>query len=53
MTHMESLMLAVCFGSVVGYTISNLIIIIKFAIDEHKEKKRKKAESAGTRTSDN
>lgn len=53
MTHMESLMLAVCFGAVVGYTISNLIIIIKFAIDNHKEKKRRKAESVDTRPSDN
>ena len=53
MTHIESMMLAVCFGSVVGYTISNLIIIIKFAIDEHKEKKRRKAESADTTTSEN
>ena len=53
MTHMESMMLAICFGSVVGYTISNLIIIIKFAIDEHKAKKHKKAESANIQTSDN
>ena len=53
MTNMESMMLAVCFGSVVGYTISNLVIIIKFAIDEHKEKKRRKAESADVQTSDN
>ena len=53
MTNMESMMLAVCFGSVVGYTISNLVIIIKFAIDDHKEKKHRKAESADTRTSDN
>ena len=53
MMHMESMMLAVCFGSVVGYTISNLVIIIKFAVDEHKAKKRRKAESADTQTSDN
>lgn len=53
MTHMESMMLAICFGSVVGYTISNLIIIIKFAIDEHNAKKRRKAESENIHTSDN
>lgn len=53
MTNTESMMLAVCFGSVVGYTISNLVIIIKFAVDEHKAKKRRKAESADTKTSDN
>lgn len=47
------MMLAICFGSVVGYTISNLIIIIKFAIDEHKAKKRRKAESANIQASDN
>ncbi len=53
MTHMESIMLAACFGSVVGYTISNLVIIIKFAIDEHKAKKRRKAKSVNIQTSDN
>lgn len=53
MTNMEALMLAVCFGSVVGYTISNIVIIIKFAVDEHKAKKRRKAESVDTQTSDN
>ena len=53
MTNMESMMLAVCFGSVVGYTISNLVIIIKYSIDEHKAKKRRKAESANIQTSDN
>ena len=53
MTDMESMMLAVCFGSVVGYTISSIVILIKYAIDDHKAKKRRKAESANTRTSDN
>ncbi len=40
MTHIESMMLAVCFGAVVGTLIGNLFAIIKFAIDECKEKKR-------------
>lgn len=53
MTHIESMMLAVCFGSVVGYTIGNLFTIIKFAIDEHKAKKSRKTESANIQTSDN
>ena len=40
MTHIESMMLAVCFGAVVGTLIGNLFAIIKFATDERKEKKR-------------
>lgn len=39
MTHIESIMLAVCFGAVVGTFIGNLFAIVKFAIDEHREKK--------------
>ena len=31
----------------------NLVIIIKYSIDEHKAKKRRKAESVDTQTSDN
>lgn len=45
MTNMESMMLAVCFGSVVGTLIGNLFTIVKFAIDEHREKKRNRKES--------
>ena len=44
MTHMESMMLAVCFGAVVGTLIGNLFTIVKFAIDEHREKKRNRKE---------
>lgn len=45
MTHTESLMLAVCFGAVIGTIIGNLFVIVKFAIDEHHEKKRKRKEN--------
>ena len=40
MTEIQSMMLAVCFGAVVGTLIGNLFAIIKFAIDERREKKR-------------
>lgn len=40
MTNIQSMMLAVCFGAVVGTFIGNIITIIKFAIDERREKKR-------------
>lgn len=45
MTHIESLMLAVCFGAVVDTLIGNLFAIVKFAIDEHREKKRNRKEN--------
>lgn len=48
MTHAESLMLAVCFGAVMGSFIGNIIMLIMFAVDDHKEKKRRRAEKAKT-----
>jgi hypothetical protein len=45
MTDIQSMMLAVCFGAVVGTFIGNLYAIIKFAIDDHKEKKRLRKEN--------
>ena len=39
MTNIQSMMLAVCFGAVVGSFIGNIFTIVKFAIDEHREKK--------------
>lgn len=45
MTEIQSMMLAVCFGAVVGYFISNLIFIIKYAIKERREKKRIRKEN--------
>lgn len=45
MTNIQSMMLAVCFGAVVGTLIGNLFAIIKFAIDERREKKRIRKET--------
>lgn len=45
MTEIQSMMLAVCFGAVVGYLISSVIIIVKYANDGHREKKRKRKEA--------
>lgn len=48
MTEIQSLMLSVCFGAVVGMIIGNLAGIIQFAIEGYKEKKRKHKESNPT-----
>jgi hypothetical protein len=40
MTNIQSMMLAVCFGAVVGTFIGNIFTIVKFAINERREKKR-------------
>ena len=45
MTNIQSMMLAVCFGAVVGTFIGNIFIIVKFAIDERREKKRIRKDS--------
>ena len=44
MTTVESMMLAVCFGAVMGTFIGNAVFLIKTAIDDHREKKRKRKE---------
>ncbi|MEY8535495.1 hypothetical protein AALH30_18555 [Blautia pseudococcoides] len=44
MTTVESMMLAVCFGAVMGTFIGNTVFLIKTAIDDHREKKRKRME---------
>lgn len=49
MTQIQSMMLAFCFGSVLGTFIVNIAYIIKWAVDEHKEKKRRRKESEETR----
>ncbi|WP_294143846.1 hypothetical protein [uncultured Clostridium sp.] len=46
MTTVQSMMLAVCFGAVMGTFIANVAILIKDAVDNHKEKKRRKEETA-------
>jgi len=40
MTDIQSMMLAVCFGSVVGFLVGDIIILVKFAIERRREKKR-------------
>ena len=45
MTNIQSMMLAVCFGAVVGTLIGNILAIVKFAIDERREKKRIRKEN--------
>ena len=49
MTTFESFMLSICFGAVVGSLIGNVVCIIKWTIDEHKEKKRQRAREAEVR----
>lgn len=44
MTHLESLMLSVCFGTCVGLIISGWGIIIKCKIDDYREKKKQQKE---------
>lgn len=44
MTTIQSFMLSVSFGAVVGMLIANVGFIIKCAINSHKEKKRKRME---------
>lgn len=45
MTTIETMMLSVCFGAVVGTFIANWIIIIKDIIGTRKRKKKEKEES--------
>ena len=46
MTTVQSMMLSVCFGAVMGTFIANVGFLIKCAIDTYKEKKRKKTEES-------
>lgn len=45
MTTIETMMLSVCFGAVIGTFIANCIIIVKDIIDTRKRKKKQKEES--------
>lgn len=45
MTTVQSMMLSVCFGAVMGTLIADVGFLIKCSIDKHKEKKRKKRKS--------
>ncbi|WP_195841213.1 hypothetical protein [Clostridium sp. WB02_MRS01] len=44
MTTVQSMMLPVCFGAVVGTLIAEVVWMIRFAVEEHKKKKRKRKE---------
>lgn len=45
MSEIQEMMLAVCFGSVVGYTVGGLISLISISISDWKYKRRsRKAE---------
>lgn len=44
MTTVQSMMLSVCFGAVVGTFIAEVVCMIRFAVGDHKEKKRKRKE---------
>ena len=46
MTEIQSMMLAVCFGAVMGTFIANAVFLIQCAIKDHREKKRKKQEQS-------
>lgn len=44
MTEVQSMMLAVCFGSVAGFHIANIAFLIRTAVERHREKKRRESE---------
>lgn len=46
MTHAESMMLAICFGAVMGSFIGNIIMLIKSALEGRRDKKRRREEEA-------
>lgn len=46
MTEVQSMVLAVCFGAVMGMFIANAVFLIQCAIKDHREKKRKKKEQS-------
>lgn len=44
MTTVQSMMLSICFGAVMGMFIAEVIFIIRCAIEKYKEKKRERME---------
>ena len=46
MTMVQHIMLSMCFGAVMGMFLADVGFLIKYAIDKHKEKKRKKNEES-------
>lgn len=45
MTTIQSMMLAVCFSAVLGALIADVVLLIQNAIENRKEKKRKRGEN--------
>lgn len=45
MATVETMMLSVCFGALIGTFIANFIIIVKDIIDTRKRKKKQKEEA--------
>lgn len=48
MTLFESMMLSVCFGAVMGCFIGNIIMLIKFILDDYREKMRRRVDETKT-----
>ena len=46
MTMVQRIMLSMCFGAVMGMFLADVGFLIKYAIDKHKETKRKKNEES-------
>lgn len=46
MTTVQSMMLAVCFGAVLGALIADVVLLVQNAIENRKAKKRQEKESA-------
>jgi large-conductance mechanosensitive channel len=46
MTTVQSMMLTVCFGAVMGFLIADVVFLVRNAMDKHKERKREEKESA-------
>jgi hypothetical protein len=46
MTTVQSMMLAVCFGAVLGALIADVVLLVQNAIENRKEKTRKEKEYA-------
>lgn len=44
MTTIQSMMLSVCFGAVLGTLIAEVVFIIQHALGKHREKRRKRIE---------
>lgn len=46
MTEFQSIELAICFGSTIGFMLGGIINLISLLIEEYKDKKRKREEES-------